>query len=547
MASPAPVGKQPQTRKPSPVSSSLGRKSAAALGALTIVLAGVDGFVLQQATSAAATVTDFRAQTSAMQTAVSHMRSDFFAYDGANNMYVLVAATGGAQGHDLWNTTYDQAVDWFAELEAELDTADALAAGTDLAPVFAELRTSIDGYDTFFAEGHDQVLAGDFTAAAASVTTRNVEVSDAIGADLDAVQAEVDATASVQLAAVQAHQRTLQLVAGSVLALTVLLLGALWVMFSRGVLAPIGRLRRQIEAVDGDLTARVTIEHDDEIGALATAFNSFMDALHGVVRRVAASADELGVVSTELTDANARIERNALSSSSQAEVVAAAAEEVSREVQSVSTGAEQMGSSIREIAHSTSEASRVTLHAVEVTEATTLLVTRLGTSSLEVGEVVKVITSVAEQTNLLALNATIEAARAGDAGKGFAVVANEVKELARKTAQATGDITARIEAIQADTAGAVAGIGEIGDVVRRVNDYQTTIASAVEEQTSVTQEMSRSVTEVAAGSSEIATTIVDVAAAASQTSIAVVESEAAGADLARVSGELRGLVGQFRI
>jgi len=529
------------------VSSSLGRKSAAALGALTIVLAGVDGFVLQQATSSAATVTDFRTQTNAMQSVVSHMRSDFFAYDGANNMYVLVAATGGDAGYDLWNTTYRQALDRSTALEGELDTADALAAGTDLAPVFVELRTAIDGYDTFFVDGHNQVLAHDFVAAAASVTTRNVTVSDSIGTDLDAVQATVDATAVTQLAAVQAHQHTLQLVAGSVLALTVLLLGALWATFARGVLRPIGRLRDQIEAVDGNLTARVRVERDDEIGALATAFNAFMDALHGVVRRVAASADELGVVSTELTGATARIETNALSSSTQADVVAAAAKEVSREVASVSTGAEQMGSSIREIAHSTGEASRVSQHAVEVTEATTNLIQRLGTSSLEIGEVVKVITSVAAQTNLLALNATIEAARAGEAGKGFAVVANEVKELARKTAQATGDITARIGAIQTDTAGAVAGIGEIGDVVRQLNDYQATIASAIEEQTAVTAEMSRSVTEVADGSSEIAVTIVGVAAAATQTSIAVAESEHAGADLARVSGELRGLVGQFRI
>jgi methyl-accepting chemotaxis protein len=458
-----------------------------------------------------------------------------------------VAATGGDAGYDLWNTTYRQALDWSTALERELNIADSLTEGTDLAPVFAELRTSIDGYDTFFVDGHNQVLARDFTAAAASVTTRNVEVSDRIGAAVDAAQADADATAAVQLADVQAHQHTLQVVAGSVLALTLLLLGTLWAMFFRGVLAPIGRLRRQIEGVDGDLTTRVTIEHDDEIGALATAFNAFMGALHGVVQRVAASADELGVVSTELTGATARIETNALSSSTQAEVVAAAAEEVSREVQTVSTGAEQMGSSIREIAQSTGEASRVTLHAVEVTEATTRLVARLGTSSVEIGEVVKVITSVAEQTNLLALNATIEAARAGEAGKGFAVVANEVKELARKTAQATGDITRRIEAIQTDTAGAVAGIGEIGDVVRRINDYQATIASAIEEQTAVTQEMGRSVTEVAAGSSEIATTIVGVATAATQTSIAVVESERAGADLARVSGELRGLVGQFRI
>ena len=114
------------------------------------------------------------------------------------------------------------------------------------------------------------------------------------------------------------------------------------------------------------------------------------------------------------------------------------------------------------------------------------------------------ITSIAEQTNLLALNATIEAARAGEAGKGFAVVATEVKDLAQETARATEDISRRVEAIQADTSGAVAAIEEITSVIARISDFQTTIASAVEEQTATTAEMSRSVTEAATGTGEIA-------------------------------------------
>ncbi len=139
----------------------------------------------------------------------------------------------------------------------------------------------------------------------------------------------------------------------------------------------------------------------------------------------------------------------------------------------------------------------------QIAETTNETIAKLGQSSAEIGKVIKVITSIAQQTNLLALNATIEAARAGEAGKGFAVVANEVKELAKQTAKATEDISRKIEAIQADTKGAVDAIGQIGRIIMQINDIQNTIASAVEEQTATTNEISRNVAEAAKGSTDI--------------------------------------------
>jgi methyl-accepting chemotaxis protein len=158
----------------------------------------------------------------------------------------------------------------------------------------------------------------------------------------------------------------------------------------------------------------------------------------------------------------------------------------------------------------------------------------------------KVITSIADQTNLLALNATIEAARAGDAGKGFAVVASEVKDLALATARATDDIAQMIAAIQADAAEAVAMIRDIGKVVDRINDFQSTIAGAVEEQTASTNEMTRSIADAASASGDIAATIVNVAAAALATASSVDDTQEASVDLNRTADELAAVVGRFR-
>ena len=172
---------------------------------------------------------------------------------------------------------------------------------------------------------------------------------------------------------------------------------------------------------------------------------------------------------------------------------------------------------------------------------------KLGDSSAEIGNVIKVITSIAEQTNLLALNATIEAARAGEMGKGFAVVASEVKDLAQETARATEDISRRVQAIQADTGGAVTAIEEIAVVIQRISEFQTTIASAVEEQTATTSEMNRSIGEAAGGTGAIAQSITGVAESAEMTSQGVAETQQATTELARMSTDLSALVSAFRI
>jgi methyl-accepting chemotaxis protein len=204
-----------------------------------------------------------------------------------------------------------------------------------------------------------------------------------------------------------------------------------------------------------------------------------------------------------------------------------------------------MSASIREIAANATEAAGVASHAVGTAENATQTVSKLGASSAEIGEVIKVITEIAEQTNLLALNATIEAARAGEAGKGFAVVANEVKELAKETASATDDIGQRIIAIQGDARAAVIAIEEISEVIAKISDIQNTIASAVEEQTATTNEITRHVTEAATGANEIAASITGVAQAAHDTSSGAASTQVSARDLAALADELNRSVMRF--
>ena len=295
-------------------------------------------------------------------------------------------------------------------------------------------------------------------------------------------------------------------------------------------------------AADGDLTVTIPVQGQDAIGRMGEGLGKFFKRLRESILGLAENARALSSSSETMNATSQQMSNNAEETSSQATVVSAASEQVTSNVGSVSSATEEMAASIGEISKNTVKAAQVASEAVGTAQSANDTIKRLGESSAEVGKVINVITSIAEQTNLLALNATIEAARAGEAGKGFAVVANEVKELAKQTADATGDISGRIEAIQTDTNSAIGAIDQVTNVINQLNEISTTIASAIEEQSATTSEITRSVSEASKGTGEISSNISGVAKAAESTAKGANETLQASQALIQVAGQLQEVV-----
>lgn len=365
---------------------------------------------------------------------------------------------------------------------------------------------------------------------------------------------------------------------GLVIIITIVVVPLFSWLIIRSITAPIKKVSGMLEDIaqgEGDLTKRLDVITDDEIGDMAKWFNAFVDKLQKMIEDISGKSQIVGSSSTELSAISEEMNRSSQEMADSSHTVATSAEEMSSNMTSVvaameqttsninmvASATEEMSATIDEIAQNSERASNVTQKAVEEAKSATQKIGQLGIAAQEISKVTETISAISQQTNLLALNATIEAASAGDAGKGFAVVAGEIKELANQTAQSTEDIRTKIEGIQCSTNESISEIEKITEVIHDSNNLMNTIAAAVSEQSTTVREIANSIAHASSGldevnknvaetssaSGDVAHSITDVSQAASSMTHNSEQINTSVSELSQLAEDLNQLVSQFRI
>jgi methyl-accepting chemotaxis protein len=445
------------------------------------------------------------------------------------------------------------------------DTKDFDEAVASYSGYRGEIDAVIEKIESGDREGLHRLKHGKAVAYAIAAADKTQAIAEGVEKRADAFMANAEAT--------RGEENRL----GIGLLVLSLIVGGLASFFTaRSIIRPIDGVKHCMETLtQGNLAVEVPgIDRGDELGQMAKSVQVFKDTLIHVkqlkadheehkrrsvedhklaLRKMADTFEaEVGAVVETVTSAAVQLQAsakqlasNATETSTEATTVAAASEQASSNVQTVASATEELSASINEIAYQVERSRTVAERADGEAKRTTDLIDRLSANVAHIGEIVALINEIASQTNLLALNATIEAARAGDAGKGFAVVASEVKGLANQTAKATGEIGAKIAAVQSGTADAVKAIGSISQVINEMSGISASVASAVQEQTAATGEIARNIEQAAIGTQEVSLNIGRVETAARETGQAAHQIRDSSDELSKQSGLLKQEVGRF--
>ncbi|NLD35434.1 MAG: methyl-accepting chemotaxis protein [Desulfatiglans sp.] len=342
------------------------------------------------------------------------------------------------------------------------------------------------------------------------------------------------------------------------------------------IIKPLSLIMKNLQQMSsGDYRSDVKIDKKDEIGIMAEEVNNVRKTVGEMitdigqgVKTLVSSSGVLSNVSSQLSDGTQQISSRASEVAAAAEqmsgnigILAAASKEIASNMDRVAIGTEEIPTTITEISKNCEKAQSITLDAVTKAKEASSKIERFGTAAIDIGKATEAIDDISDQTNLLALNATIEAARAGEAGKGFAVVANEIKELAKQTAQATKDIKEKVAGIQSSSSDATIQINEISMVIDNVSRIVTEISIAIEEQSETTKKIAENVSQAAAGiqevhrnvsessnvTKEITGDILDINSRVSEISDGSSEVKNHVAELEKLASRLHEMVGSFMV
>jgi methyl-accepting chemotaxis protein len=411
-------------------------------------------------------------------------------------------------------------------------------------------RDEINGVPTFRRATVDKATS----TACLSCHTNN-QVGDVLGM----LSMSVPMTEAIALS-----NRSMWQTGGLMGAIVAIILAVTYMLLRNIVLQPMAKMSeisRDIAKGEGDLTKRVPADGHDEIAQMGQYFNEFIEKLQHMIKKVAHVTDKVASASVELSATAEEISKGTDTLTSRASQTAAAVEEMNATVGQVAQNSGKAASLAQDTVKTAQEGGTVVSSTIsgmqqlsEAVSNSATIISDLGKSSDQIGEIVRTIEDIADQTNLLALNAAIEAARAGEQGRGFAVVADEVRKLAERTTKATKEIGDMIRQIQQDTRGAVdsmqqgtqkvtAGV----DLVNKTGEALSQIVRMVSESADMIRQIAVASEEQSVATQQIASDIENVAKVTKESSSGAHESAKASQDLSQLAVELQGIVGGFKL